>query len=194
MHDVYQMHRTLLQAYPDKADGGSGSVLWRLDTDRRTGISCVLVQSSKEPNWQKLTGQYPEYLVAQTAEDIPSLQSKPLPELRFRTGQCLAFRLRANPTIKRDGTRHGLLTEEEQAAWLYRKAEANGFRAVNVLITPESPRESSKKEGRRMKFVSTLYEGRLVVAEPDAFLEKAIESGIGSAKAFGFGLLSVART
>ncbi|MDA0282870.1 MAG: type I-E CRISPR-associated protein Cas6/Cse3/CasE [Planctomycetota bacterium] len=191
MHDVNQMHKTLLQAFPDKSEGGPGPVLWRLDTDRRTGICRVLIQSLKEPNWQTLTEHCPEYIAAQSAEGIPPVQSKPMSDMRFRTGQQLAFRLRANPTVKREGKRHGLLSEEDQSAWLQRKAETNGFRVVSVVITPERPRESGM--GRTLKFASALFEGRLVIEDSDLFLASAIASGIGSAKAFGFGLLSVAR-
>ncbi len=193
MHDVYEMHRTLMTAFPDKDDGGAGLVLWRLDTDRRSGTSRVLVQSEKKPDWDKLVAASPDYLPRDAAECGPSLQTKPLPDVRFQRGQCLAFRLRANPTVKRNGKRHGLLTEEEQAAWLHRKAEALGFRIVSASITPERPVESGKETGRKMKFVSVLFQGQLVVSDPNIFLSKAVESGIGSAKAFGFGLLSISR-
>jgi CRISPR system Cascade subunit CasE len=44
---------------------------------------------------------------------------------------------------------------------------------------------------RRMKFRSALLEGTLTVTDAPVF-SRAIASGLGSAKAFGFGLLSVA--
>ena len=42
-----------------------------------------------------------------------------------------------------------------------------------------------------ISFFGVLFEGMLRVDEPEKFL-KSVESGIGSAKGFGFGLLSVA--
>jgi len=41
-----------------------------------------------------------------------------------------------------------------------------------------------------MKFRSALLEGKLKVTDPDA-VKSTVETGIGSAKGFGFGLLSV---
>jgi CRISPR system Cascade subunit CasE len=56
-----------------------------------------------------------------------------------------------------------------------------------------TPREESKDEdsGRKMRWRSALLEGTLVVTDTPAFSE-AVASGIGPAKAFGFGLLSIA--
>tara|TARA_R110002072_G_scaffold302354_1_gene484879 strand:- start:57960 stop:58598 length:639 start_codon:yes stop_codon:yes gene_type:complete len=193
MHDVYEMHRTLMSALPGKDDGGAGLMLWRLDTDRRSGISRVLVQSEKSPDWGKVTTSSPDYLATDCPEGILPMQTKPLPELHFQNGQLLVFRLRANPTVKREGKRHGLLTEDEQTAWLNRKAESHGFRLASLTVTPEQAAESSNGNGRRLKFVSALFEGRLIVTQPEDFRVKTLASGIGSAKAFGFGLLSVAR-
>lgn len=193
LNDVYEMHRTLMTAFPDKDDGGPGQVLWRLDNDRRSGTSCVLVQSEKEPNWQSVSLRASDYLAVDVREEIPPAQTKLLPEWKFHPGQCLSFRLRANPTVKREGKRHGLLTEEDQTAWLIRKAGQAGFRVLSVSLTPERPHESGKGNGRQLKFVSTLFEGQLVITDPAEFISKGIVSGIGSGKAFGFGLLSVAR-
>jgi CRISPR system Cascade subunit CasE len=55
----------------------------------------------------------------------------------------------------------------------------------------ESANGDDGDSARQMKFRSALLEGTLVVKDASAFA-KVIASGIGSAKAFGFGLLSVA--
>jgi CRISPR system Cascade subunit CasE len=44
----------------------------------------------------------------------------------------------------------------------------------------------------RMTFQSVRFEGLLTVIDPERFCQ-TLAAGIGSAKAFGFGLLSVAR-
>jgi CRISPR system Cascade subunit CasE len=71
--------------------------------------------------------------------------------------------------------------------------QAFELRACNVVqigwVTAYRPNTKSKEE--RMKFRSALLEGTLRVTDPPAFAQ-AIASGIGPAKAFGFGLLSVA--
>jgi len=50
----------------------------------------------------------------------------------------------------------------------------------------------ANKPDRRMKFRSALIEGTLTVNDAPAF-KQAIETGLGSGKAFGFGLLSLGR-
>jgi CRISPR-associated protein Cas6/Cse3/CasE subtype I-E len=50
---------------------------------------------------------------------------------------------------------------------------------------------SDKNSGCQMKFRSALLEGTLAVTDAPVFAQ-AVASGIGSAKAFGFGLLSIA--
>ena len=190
LSDVYEMHQTLSRAFPDKADGGMGDVLWRLDVDRRSGAATVLVQSSLPPHWEAISARWPDYFAIRDLGPN-ALCSRELPQLQFANGQVLSFRLRANPTVKREGKRHGLLTEEEQSNWLIRKGGDHGFRVLNVRVVAESARESSQK-GRSMKFASALFDGQLCVTDSERFTT-AWRAGIGSAKGFGFGLLSVAR-
>ena len=45
--------------------------------------------------------------------------------------------------------------------------------------------------GHRMRFGVALFEGRLEVSDSSQFLA-ALQQGIGSGKAYGFGLLSIA--
>ena len=190
LSDPYELHRTLSRAFPDQSEGGAGDVLWRLDVDRRSGMSSVLVQSSLPPRWENITQRSPEYFALREA-GRDALKTRELPALQFVAGQCFHFRLRANPTVKREGKRHGLLTEEEQSNWLVRKGGNHGFRLLNVRVVSEPPRESREK-GRSMKFASVLFDGQLCVTDPDQFAA-AWREGIGSAKGFGFGLLSIAR-
>src|SRR5687768_3848945 len=113
----YQMHRTLLRAFPDTEEGGPGRVLFRVDVTRETGQAVVLVQSEQPPQWEALPAGY----LRGPAE------SKPFAPV-FTAGQALIFRLRANPTRKTgttakaqrlagepksNGHRVGLVTEAE---------------------------------------------------------------------------------
>jgi CRISPR system Cascade subunit CasE len=116
----------------------------------------------------------------------------------------------------KDGPLIGLLTDEAQLAWLIRRSECHGFRLVVQGHTGEgmpsfavSQRNESEvrsagkdkrtlfpqmvtAEGHRATFASARFDGELKVTDPDAF-RKAVYSGVGRGKAFGFGLLSVAR-
>jgi CRISPR system Cascade subunit CasE len=182
----YELHRTILRAFPGREQGGAGHVLYRLDVDPETGSMSVLVQCQKEPNWRVLE-EYPGFLA-----DSPSKK-----EIRYALseGQVLYFRLRANPTVKRDGKRWGLYKEEEQMAWLKRKAAGGGFEIVSLTVIPEGKfRDGMTDEGgiqHDLVFCAVRFEGILRVVDPEAFF-RTLERGIGSAKGLGFGLLSVA--
>ena len=182
----YELHRSLMSAFSDSQDGGPGRVLFRLDIDPRTGGMSVLVQSEKEPDWTALNG-FGSFL-----SEPP--QCKPFTPA-VAAGQVLYFRLRANPTIKRNGKRVGILREEEQAAWLGRKATENGFKVVSLTVIPEGIAQDKMTDGvgspHDLSLLSVRFEGILRVVDPPVF-RRTLEHGIGSAKGLGFGLLSIA--
>ena len=182
----YQLHRTLMQAFPDADHGGPGHVLFRLDTPEDGESLWLLVQSEKKPAWSHHEALR-DYLQAppECKQYTPS----------FTPGQILCFRLRANPTmrVKQDGKRQGVLGEERQLDWLKRRGPAGGFEPVSVTVIDEDfKREATPSKGhRKLTHLSVRYEGVLRVTDPERFGE-ALAAGIGSAKGFGFGLLSVA--
>jgi CRISPR system Cascade subunit CasE len=113
---------------------------------------------------------------------------------------------------KDQGKRVAMTWEKDQGPdaaaqeWFTSKAERCGFspRDFHMLhlgwiagYRPEKSKASreTQQEGehgaRQMKFRSALLEGTLAVTDAPAFAQ-AVASGIGSAKAFGFGLLSIA--
>lgn len=182
----YELHRTLMRAFPDRASGGPGRVLFRLDAERQTGALTLLVQSGKKPDWSRLSvGQ--DYLV-----EPPKFKTF---QPSFAGGQRLAFRLRANPTVKRGGKRLGLVREEDQQVWLRRKAAAAGFRPSFAQAVPEGLVHGRKLSGENrhdMSFLSVRFDGLLQVLDADHFVA-AVRNGIGSGKGVGFGLLSLAK-
>src|SRR5262249_52889455 len=112
----------------------------------------------------------------------------------FAAGQRLCFRLRANPTVKRDGRRRPLLEEGEQRAWFDRKGAAAGFRVVRAEVTPEGAscgRQPAQGGTLTLPHHAVRFDGLLAVTDPGR-LRQALRTGIGSAKGFGFGLLSLA--
>jgi len=186
----YQLHKAIMRAFPDESDGGPGRVLFRVDHRSKPG-GYLLVQSEKEPNWQKA-----EWLLSSLAEPP---QTKPL-DLKLGKGQVLYFRLLANPTVKRrrgdnlPTKRLGLLREEDQLAWLKGKAEKGGFSLLSCSTTAKEMLKETKENGatkHRLSLLSVCFEGILRVGNPESFLE-TVRSGIGSAKGLGFGLLSLA--
>jgi CRISPR system Cascade subunit CasE len=183
--EPYEMHRTLLQAFPEGMQRQAERVLFRVDADRETGALKVLVQSSERPDWSPQEAK-PGCLLApaESKEFHPA----------FRAGQRLFFRLRANPTIKREGKRLGLRTEEEQVEWLKRKGAAGGFRVCGVQVVREGVLRGRKTDERGRHALTHLairFDGVLEVADPGQLLD-TLRAGVGSSKGFGFGLLSLA--
>lgn len=206
--DCYQMHRTVLAAFPDVEGSGreAFNVLYRIDVER--GGAVLLVQSGSQPDWRRLP---PGYLASHTCKDVDEQYSG------IAEGQRVRFRLRANPT-KRLGKSSGdsarrrvdLRAEEDQLAWLQRKGRAAGFdlvkvraslgigalgpiEAPDVRVTPADKVTGKCREGataHRLTFGSVLFDGELRVADRNRF-QVALRSGIGSGKAYGFGLLSI---
>ena len=84
----YELHRSLMKAFPDKGSGGPGRVLFRLDINHRKEDISVLVQSEKKPDWIALDGQG-SFLLEPPQWKIYD----PIVAVE----QVLYFRLRANP-------------------------------------------------------------------------------------------------
>ncbi len=186
----YRLHQAVYRAFPDDIDGGPGRILYRVDENKRLGTISLLVQSENKPDWSK--ADFITDCLLEPAEGkifSPALQ----------TGQTLHFRVRANPTIKKkldgkeNGYRLGLLREEDQLEWLNRKAVESGFAVMSCQTSPEGMTydDRSFKEQDKMRHFAVRFEGVLKIINNDLF-SKTIENGIGSAKGFGFGLLSLA--
>jgi CRISPR system Cascade subunit CasE len=213
--DCQNLHRTVLSAYP-QVEGDARErfgVLYRLEPPARdTGRVVLLVQSHESPDWTKLPSSY----LVDMGEDTSNPATKSLDAAygALEPGMALRFRLRANPTKKidtksgpggerRNGRRVALRGDEARLAWLARKAANHGFRVVSVRGRPDVPaaiagadqREIGWQRGQdgkvaRLTFDAVVFDGSLVVTDAERF-RSALEEGIGPAKAYGFGLLSI---
>jgi len=189
--DLYQMHRSLMRAFPDGLEPGEERVLFRLEDHSRRDAFILLVQSQGLPDWSWLAEPGARGYLLPVGEPNPAVKSF---DLRLASGQVLAFRLRANPTVKRNGKRLGLYREGEQREWLLRKAEQSGFRVLEARIGGRRVVGGTiRRNGtvHRLRLLSVQFDGLLEVVEPDR-LREAVCRGIGSGKALGFGLLSLA--
>jgi len=168
--------------------------LFRVDHNIGTDGSraIILVQSHVEPNWDYAFQNARIFLAAN-----PEYRSM---NFSFRSGENYRFRVLANPTMKKsvrssgkkNGPRLGLIRREDQIGWLERKANQHGFVLVNESVTIESQGFSEGWKGSdSIKYFSARFDGVLRVTDADKFAI-AVREGIGSAKGFGFGLLSVA--
>lgn len=203
--DPYNLHRTVLRAFG--SDRAAASVLHRLEINPRNGQMMLLVQSAIRPDWGWLIEK--GYLLP--ADPFSGLENPAVKEvdLSLQDGQTLQFRLTANPSIKKvrrdeDGKRRNsnrvpLLREDKQLAWIEKRAADNGFRfsyienedgeLVPHLNISDQKRQTSRK--KRITIYTVQFNGRLQITNAALFKE-ALHKGIGPAKAFGCGLLSLA--
>jgi len=200
--DPYQLHSTLCRAFsePDKKCP-EGEFLWRLEPETDpNGCPRILVQSRTIPDWARIGVQG---CLAQTDPTIDLRERLKLDSIK--TGQRFRFRLRANPCVKRDGKRLGLLKLEEQEKWVVRKGERHGFSLpqltdfdlsespqgrVDVRVSQEQMLRGKQHTGNGVRIYSVLYDGVLTVTDPEKF-RAALQTGIGHGKVMGLGLLSV---
>ena len=181
----YELHRTICRGFHDPP---SARILFRSDADS-PGVVHVIVQSLLAPDWSRL-GADPEY---HKDTDEP----KKIALASLAEGVALKFRLRCRPSKRiaaKDHPEHGkrksITDRDEIFAWLHRKAEESGFQVRDVAFDRVYWHDS--KDGKQEKPLGGVqFDGVLIVTDPDR-LREALANGIGTQKAFGFGLLSLA--
>ncbi|GAB3393383.1 type I-E CRISPR-associated protein Cas6/Cse3/CasE [Azotobacter armeniacus] len=184
--DAYDMHRTLVRTFVSDKQGTPERFLWRLETGANPWASpTLLVQSRESGNWDVLQA-LPGYLQQPAESKALDLEALIQPQRQYR------FRLLANPTVTRAGKRYGLLGEAEQLAWLQRQGERHGFEVQAALVSATDLLDSRRKGSAPIMVQRACFEGLLQVAQADD-VRQALVNGIGPAKAFGCGLLSVVR-
>lgn len=195
IHDAYDWHQRVWDAFPHldgarNAERGDAARHFLTRLDDKDGGYQLLVLSPTEPcrpgwcpdheaNW--LTKSVARSFVGHT---------------RYR------FSLRTNPTKKvtpkgPDGRRRGqgkrvaLHDFAELTEWAERKATAAGFTIEpgSLRIAERGLAHFTKEKERRLGTLNVVdFDGVLQVTNRGAF-ESAFQNGIGSAKAFGCGLL-----
>lgn len=198
-------HAAVMAAFPpgnDPAVDREGRVLWRID--RRDHAVDLYVVSPTEPDFTHVLEQagWPTTTAWATRKYLPLLEN-------LTEGQQWRFRLTANPVRAAVDRREGVeltrgkrngLTEEDQLTWLTQRTERNGFR-LGLCRSPGGDEPDVRiidrstlrfRRGPATVTVSTAtYEGTLEVADPQA-LRRALVGGIGRAKGYGCGLMTLA--
>lgn len=206
------MHAAIMAAFlPGTAEAGSreaGRVLWRLD---RSGHEYRLyVVSPERPDLTHVVEQ--AGWLGQIWDSVPYEQLLD----RLVAGQQWGFRLAANP-VGRGSTSGGQrprgkilphVTPEQQEQWLMRKADAHGFHirgsapdglkdsVPDLAVTSRSDDRFGRREGENPRSRSLVtvrrvqFDGSLIVTDAE-LLRSALINGIGRAKAYGCGLLTL---
>lgn len=186
IRDSYDWHQRVWQAFGGR-DGQSRDFLIRVDRKEEAYRVLILSRSvPAKPDWCP----------------TDCFGTKEVPDNFFAHGRY-RFSLLANPTKKvrsnkagertKNGRRVPVTERGELVGWLQRKAEAGGF-AINAdsLRTIPRGREFFYKNGTSHgTHAAVEFRGELTVTDAEQF-RATVAVGIGSAKAFGFGLLVIA--
>ena len=183
---------------------------WRCFPDRPTAARDFLTRLDESPQGFRLLIVSPRAPTQPEGVPAEAWKSREIPANYFDRSRY-AFQLRANPTKKvinpdkpksvgPDGRIHRnqnsrrvpLRQPADLAAWFDRKASAGGFAVEpdTLRIIPEG--QDYFNRGRQHgAHASVEFRGTLRVTDPAKFHE-TFSNGLGSAKAFGFGLLVIA--
>lgn len=203
----YQLHAAIEHSFPPSLErmNSEGRILWRVDVrnDESNSVSLFVV-SPEKPDFTHIVEQagWPLYQEWET-KDYEQLLS------RLAAGQVWQFRLRANPArkvlvdkglIKQKesvvGKIQGHVTVAQQQDWLMNKADHNGFQVVMndsgpMLVVSQRKKQQFKRGTNTVSLATVLFDGVLEVTDVKLF-KQALCSGIGRAKGFGCGLLTIA--
>ncbi|WUH97657.1 type I-E CRISPR-associated protein Cas6/Cse3/CasE [Spirillospora sp. NBC_00431] len=202
------LHAAVMSSFAELSDQTAGPrVLWRLDRDNRHRTHLCIVSPYK-PDLTHLVEQagWPTTARWETYDYGPFLD-------RLSTGDRWAFRLTANPVHSvrnKDGvptktTAH--IGPRNQLRWLQQRQESGGFTIVRKPLAHDQQNELAQHEliihNRRqhafnkkgadkpVTLVTVTYDGRLEITDPDAF-RHVLTHGLGKAKAYGCGLMTLA--
>lgn len=198
------MHAAVMAGFVDPRPTEEARVLWRVDS--YDGYRTVLYTvSPHRPDFTHLVEQagWPTTETWETRSYDPLLES-------LKSGQQWHFRLTANPVRsgRRDGWTDtkplGHVTVKQQEQWLLGRAPDAGFRVAqcrglsgdngdaDLAVVDRSVRRFRRKDGQVTIAMAT-FEGNLEVVDADA-LRRTLTFGIGRAKSYGCGLMTLMRS
>lgn len=191
----YNVHQRLCMALPSarlhgvakddvaKEAGESHRIQYRI---MPAGGPCILVRSTFEPDWYGAFKNAP-FLLKELPDRPRSVA------VDYAPGTVCYFSLIANPAAKESSTkkRRAILEDDAVLAWLHRRGEQHGFEIVAARAERRGMVRTRKhRDAPDMVFHAVSFEGELRVTDTAQF-SAGLQSGIGPAKAFGFGMLCV---
>ena len=186
------LHKTVMRLFPMNAGFEARrvhGVLHRLE-ESGEGQLMLMIQSRVKPN---PTNLLPGYL-----SENPCIRDVSGERQAIGAGNRFLFRLKANTTKKirtktgsdgrrSNGQRVPVRGDAARLEWLGRHASRSGFIFSNVRAREVQAR------GQTIRVAGVVFDGVLEVTDAGAF-RATLEQGIGPAKAYGFGLLSIRRS
>lgn len=205
-----RLHAAVMCAFPPgtRVDGPEGRVLWRIDRGESPTVT-LYVSSVGQPDLTHVVEQagWPT-----APNPWQSVDSSPLLS-RLTAGQDWVFRLTANPVHSvrgpdgGRGKRLGHVTAARQQEWLLSRVGSWGFEIVDSSASrgdmkpvPQLAVHSRNQitfvrrtdgAGRSVTLNVATFDGTLRVTDPE-LLRAALTHGVGRAKGYGCGLITLA--
>jgi CRISPR system Cascade subunit CasE len=181
------MHRTLLKAFPAVSRVQAGLLYRVVSGDQKV---MVYLQSHLEPDVKKLKQSGLCLDLNGQPRDVSVLREK------FKQGKRFKFNLLCYPCKKiggdgKNSKRVFLRQSKERESWLSRKAGQYGF-VVNYTLEKTSFSLNGQKDNAPVRYYAVEFQGELTIEDEQGFW-KAYSNGIGAGKAYGLGLLLLAR-
>ncbi|ASO21823.1 CRISPR system Cascade subunit CasE [Actinoalloteichus hoggarensis] len=186
LHDFVGLHRTVMSLFPAKLGDTprrQAGALFRVDSG--PAGDQLLVQSSLRPEPARLP---PDYGTLRTTELTTLLDT-------LENTMVVHYRLVANTSkrLAKDTDRHrrGQLVSlkgEEILDWWHRRSAEHGLALASVEATAVTAPRS--RDRAAIRHARTRFQGVATVVDAER-LRDAVLSGIGRARAYGCGLLSV---
>ena len=181
------MHATLENCF-DSDD--STRKLWRLDYLYEEPY--LLVFSQKKPDFTSLIKQFGYTGDTGESKNCDGLLA------HLGNGQCYCFRFCGNPvhSVKEKGsTDRGKImphvTVAQQEEWFQKKSKDAGFSLKTFVLVQRNIRKFTR-QGKTVTLHTAVFEGILKITDVDLF-RQTLCIGIGRAKAYGCGLLTLSR-
>ncbi|MEW1675348.1 type I-E CRISPR-associated protein Cas6/Cse3/CasE [Streptomyces noursei] len=204
LKDVQSLHRRVLALTPDQHQQSprqNSGILFRLERSRTQHT--LLIQSTAPLDLDALP---PSYATAIDQRDLTPLLTwcAPGATIQYRL-DAMATRSIATQERHEDGRRkrgHRIpVSGADAVTWWQRQAENAGLTLIpTTLRTTSQPdavgwKAEHPEANKRIRFGKTItrFEGHAVISSPEA-LRQVITTGIGRARAYGAGLLSIAPT
>lgn len=189
--NIYDWHQKTWMCFPGRPEKKRDFLTRIDDTDR--GFRLLMISSEKpsKPDWcpdsSWETKKITEDFFGAERYDFSLLANPTFKTSRLGGGKKRIPILRENDSLDGRSRHPGLLS------WIRRKGEQHGFGVdERSLQIRRGRKQEFRAKGMTGCFSSVEFVGSLQVSDRDLF-RKAVLGGIGSGKAFGFGMLCLAR-
>ncbi|KAA6212426.1 type I-E CRISPR-associated protein Cas6/Cse3/CasE [Streptomyces albofaciens JCM 4342] len=189
LRDATEMHRTAMRLVPDHLGHSArqqAGLLYRID---ETDTASTLLVQARHLDLTRLRDGYGHGEVKSLA---PMFQA-------LREGLTVRYRIVVNPSKrellpKSAGSKRGRiipLAGADADQWWTRRAADAGLHLNTLIPTPLQPVRPHGKDASSMRHSLLRYDGTATITDPAA-LTHALTTGVGRAKPYGAGLLSLA--